>query len=351
MEKIIIIEDNEDIRENTAEILQMANYKVFCAENGKVGVEIALRENPDLILCDITMPVLDGYGVLHMLRKNSATRNTPFIFLTARTEKEDFRKGMQLGADDYITKPFSESDLLKSVECRLEKARLLKQEFAGGLNGFENLMKVHKGKDLLSELVSGRNANKYRKKQIIFSEGNRPTCLFYILKGKVKTYKTNDFGKELVTGLYAKNEFLGYIGLLQNTNYQQSAVAMEETELAIIPRDDFEELLDSSHEVSRKFIQLLAKDVSEHEDKLLSLAYNSLRKKVADALIILYNKYQNGEEKFEINITRDNLATIAGTAIESLIRTLGDFKHEKLIDIKDGVITVLNKRKLENLLN
>ena len=104
MEKILIIEDNENIRENTAEILDMTNYKVFSAENGKIGVEVALQENPDLILCDIMMPVLDGYSVLHMLRKNGSTRNTPFIFLTAKSEHDDFRKGMELGADDYIMK-------------------------------------------------------------------------------------------------------------------------------------------------------------------------------------------------------------------------------------------------------
>jgi len=350
METILIIENNDHIRENTEEILQFANYKVFTAANGKIGVEMALRERPDLIVCDIVLTLLDGYGVLHMLRKNQATRNIPFIFLTARTEKEDFRKGMELGADDYITKPFSESDLLKSVECRLEKARMLKEEFQG-LNDFGNLVKVKSGKDSLKELIKNRNLNKYGKKQIIFAEGNRPTFLYYIQKGKVKTYKTNDFGKQLVTGIYKENEFLGYIGLLQNENYQQTAVAMEETELAIIPRNDFEELIRSSHEVSRKFIKMLAKNVSEHEDKLLSLAYNSLRKKVADALMTFHNKFQDGDEKFEMNITRDNLATIAGTAIESLIRTLGDFKQEKLIDIKDGTITILNKKKLQNVLN
>lgn len=352
MEKILIIEDNEDIRENTAEILQMTNYKVFSAENGKVGVEVALQENPDLILCDIMMPVLDGYSVLHMLRKNTSTRNTPFIFLTAKSERDDFRKGMELGADDYITKPFNETELLKAVECRLKKVKLLKEEYNHDLDGLHHLMKAHNGKDLLSELVSGRNINKYRKKQIIFSEGNRPSSLFYIKKGRVKTFKSNDYGKELVTGLYMQNEFLGYIALLQNVNYQQTAVAMEETEVAIIPREDFENLIDSSHEVSRRFIQILAKNISENENKLLALAYNSLRKKVADALIILFEKYKNeNDEKFVLNITRDNLATIAGTAIESLIRTLGDFKHENLIDIKDGVITILNKRKLQNLLN
>ncbi len=352
MEKILIIEDNESIRENTAEILQMTNYNVFSAENGKIGVEVALREDPDLILCDIMMPVLDGYSVLHMLRKNASTKNTPFIFLTAKSERDDFRKGMELGADDYISKPFNETELLKAVECRLKKVKLLKEEYKHDLDGIHTLLKAQTGKDLLNDLVSGRNINKYKKKQIVFSEGNRPSNLFYIRKGTVKTFKTNDFGKELVTGLFKKNEFFGYIALLQNNNYQHTAMAMEETELAIIPREDFEELIDGSHEVSRKFIQILAKNISEDENKLLALAYNSLRKKVADALIILFEKYKNeDDEKLAINITRDNLATIAGTAIESLIRTLGDFKHEKLIDIKDGVITILNKRKLQNLLN
>lgn len=352
MEKILIIEDNDSIRENTAEILQMTNYKVFSAENGKVGVEVALRESPDLILCDIMMPVLDGYGVLHMLRKNSSTKNTPLIFLTAKSERDDFRKGMELGADDYITKPFNETELLKAIECRLKKVNLLKEEFKPGLNGLRKLMKAHSGKDLLSDLVTGRNINKYKKKQIVFSEGNRPTCLFYVQKGKVKTYKTNEYGKELVVGLYKENDFLGFVDLLENSNYQETAAAMEETELAIIPREDFEELIDSSPEVSRKFIQILAKNVSENENKLLGLAYNSLRKKVADALVTLYKKYQiTTDEKFVINITRDNLAAIAGTAIESLIRTLGDFKHEKLIDIHEGVITILNKKKLETLVN
>ena len=352
MEKILIIEDNDTIRENTSEILEMTNYKVFSAENGKSGVEIALRENPDLIICDIMMPVLDGYGVLHMLRKNSATMNTPFIFLTAKTEREDYRKGMELGADDYITKPFSGTELLKAIESRLKKVKLLKDEFDNDLNGLNALMKANSGKDLMNELVSGRNINKYKKKQLIFSEGNRPNSLFYIQKGKVKTFKSNENGKELVVGLYKENDFFGYVDLLENTNYNEAAAAMEETELAIIPREDFEELINSNPEVSKKFIQMLAKNIAENENKLLGLAYNSLRKKVADALITLVEKYKIGnDEKCLINITRDNLASIAGTAIESLIRTLGDFKREKLIDVNEGVITILNKKKLENLLN
>ena len=352
MKKILLIEDNESIRENTAEILEMTNYKVFTAEDGKAGVAIALKENPDLVICDIMMPVLDGYAVLHMLQKNPATKNTPFIFLTAKAERADQRKGMELGADDYITKPFTGNELLNAVESRLKKSALLKEEFGAGLNGIQELMEASSGKDVLADFTNGRNINRYKKKQTIFSEGNRPSSLFYVQKGKVKLFKTNDDGKELVVDLYNVGDFLGHIALLENTNYKETAQAMEETELAVIPKEDFDRLINNNHEVSRKFIQLLARNISEKEEQLIGLAYNSLRKKVAEALVAINKKYNPGkEEKFSIDISRENLATIAGTATESLIRTLSDFKAEKLIDITDGSITIINDQKLEHLLN
>src|SRR6187549_3194841 len=103
---ILIIDDHNDIRENIAEILTLAGYATLTAENGKKGVEIAIKEKPSLVICDIMMPELDGYGVLHLMRKNPETEDIPFIFLTAKTERADFRKGMEMGADDFITKPF-----------------------------------------------------------------------------------------------------------------------------------------------------------------------------------------------------------------------------------------------------
>src|SRR5688572_22508229 len=127
MKKILLIEDNQDVRENTAEILQLSGYDVTTAENGKVGVEKASTSKPDLIICDIMMPVLDGYGVLHMLSRNNETANIPFIFLTAKAERVDFRKGMEMGADDYITKPFDDIELLNAIERRLKKVDLMRQ--------------------------------------------------------------------------------------------------------------------------------------------------------------------------------------------------------------------------------
>jgi DNA-binding response OmpR family regulator len=122
MKSILVIEDNKDIRENTAEILDLAGYKTFTAENGKKGVDIAVKEKPDVIVCDIMMPELDGYGVLHILSKKTETAQIPFIFLTAKTQTEDVIKGFTLGGNDYIRKPFS-----------MEELRLLLERVSGHL--------------------------------------------------------------------------------------------------------------------------------------------------------------------------------------------------------------------------
>lgn len=351
MKTILLIEDNDDIRENTAEILDLAGYKVLTAENGKTGVELAMEHKPDLVICDIMMPVLDGYGVLHMLQRNEETQDTPFIFLTAKTERGDFRKGMEMGADDYITKPFSGTDLLHAIESRLKKATLRQQEFQPNLQGLNRLMHAATGKESLKALAEGRNIDKFKKKQAIYMEGNHPTCLYYIQKGKVKTFKRNEDGKELVVELYNTGDFLGYVALLEGSSYKETAEAMEPSEIAIIPRDDFEELLNNHQEVAVQFIRMLARNITSKEQQLLGLAYNSLRKKVAEALVNLHNKYNERKEvPFAIDISRDNLATIAGTATESLIRTLGDFREEKLIDIREGAIVILNEKKLSNIL-
>ena len=229
---------------------------------------------------------------------------------------------------------------------------LFKKDYAQDMNGFNQLQQDAVSGDPIKSLTEYRSINKYKKKQVIYTEGNHPIQLYYVLKGKVKTYKSNDDGKELVTELYSEGDFLGHIALLQGGLYKETAEAIDECELALVPKKEFEDLLKNSREVTHKFISLLAKNISEKENHLLNLAYNSLRKKVADALVVLKNKYhQTPEEKFKIDISRENLATIAGTATESLIRTLSDFKSEKLIEIKDGYITITNEKKLEGMIN
>ena len=161
MKSILVIEDNKDIRENTAEILDLAGYKTFTAENGKKGVDIAIRENPDVIICDIMMPELDGYGVLHMLRKNENTQAIPFIFLTAKTERSDFRKGMEMGADDYVTKPFEDIELLNAIEIRLKKTEILGNKYASSQQGLSQFIKDVKDSGLMKQLADQYNVELY----------------------------------------------------------------------------------------------------------------------------------------------------------------------------------------------
>jgi CRP/FNR family transcriptional regulator, cyclic AMP receptor protein len=350
MKKILIIEDNQDLRENTAELLALSHYQVLTAPDGKAGVELAIINKPDLIICDIMMPVLDGYGVLHMLHKNRETQKIPFIFLSAKAERTDIRKGMGIGADDYIAKPFDATDLLHAVESRLKRAEMLKQEVATSPD--TDNVESSESKDLMKQFLEGRNLLHFKKKQLIYMEGNHPSALYYVLKGKAKSFKTNDEGKELTIDLYSEGDFIGYTALLDGSTYKESAVAMSDTELEVIPRKDFEELINSHWDIAQRFIKMMARNVAEKEEHLLGLAYNSLRKKVAEALVKLHQKYaQDQKEGVAIDLSREHLASIAGTATESLIRTLGDFRAEHLIDIQEGRIIILNEQKLKRMLN
>ncbi|MEO7769154.1 MAG: response regulator [Ferruginibacter sp.] len=349
MQRILLIEDNDDIRENTAEILELANYRVDTAPNGKLGVERALESTPDLVICDVMMPVLDGYGVLHLMQKNEQLKNIPFIFLTAKAERGDFRKGMEMGADDYITKPFSDIELLTAIESRFKKAALLQLNFEASLSQAPDEITNLKA---LQELVENSPVNFYKKKQLIYAEGNHPVRLFFIQKGKVKTYKTNDDGKELTVGLFGDGDYVGHTAILEGTVYKETTEAIEDTTLSIIAKEEFETLVKSNKEVSQQFIHLLAQSVTDRERQLVGIAYNSLRKRVAEALVLLQKKYTKDEKgKFSIHISREDLAHIAGTATESIIRTLSDFKGEKLIDIKEGSIIILDEKRLAALLN
>src|SRR5215203_3594957 len=349
MEKtILVIDDNKDIRENTAEILELAGYKTFTAENGKKGVEAATKEKPDLIVCDIMMPELDGYGVLHLLRKNADTQKIPFIFLTAKTERSDFRKGMEMGADDYVTKPFEDIELLNAIDVRLKKSEVLNHQYASSPQGLNDFIKDVKSYGLVKQLADQYDVEHYGKKQVLYSEGKRPRFLYYLVSGKVKAFKGHEDGKEYITDLLSGGDFIGYKALIEDKNYEDNASILEDAEIMQIPKEDFLQMIYSDINVANKFIHIITKNVKEKEDRLLNLAYSSLRKRVAKALVDITAKFN--AQNNPIEISRDDIAQYIGTATESLIRTLSDFKEEKLIEIRSGKIIVTNIEKLKNLL-
>lgn len=351
MRRILIIDDHTDIRENIAEILTLGGYETITAENGKRGVELAMQQHPDLIICDIMMPELDGYGVLHLLRRNPETEHIPFIFLSAKAERMDFRKGMAMGADDYITKPFDDIEILNAIEMRLKKQDLLQGKYSADVKGVNDLLKDLEGSGLLRMEWENYESEYFFKKKNIYTEGKRPRFLYYLKSGKVKAYRTSEDGKEYITNLYSDGDFIGYHALLEDRSYDDSADALEQSQIVMIPKDEFLAAVYNDMNIATKFIKLIAKNVKEKEDRLLSLAYGSLRKRVAKALVDIHNKFNKGESSNNtIDVSRDDLAHFVGTATESLIRTLSDFKSEKLIEIRDGKVRILQADKLANLL-
>jgi DNA-binding response OmpR family regulator len=346
MKKILIIEDNKDIRENTGEILSLASYEVITAENGKIGVELASSEKPDLIVCDIMMPELDGYGVLHILSKKKETASIPFIFLTAKTERTDIRKGMELGADDYLTKPFSDTELLNSIETRLKKNEIRAKEYTTDAEGLEAFITDAKRVLNLKDLCKDKKIKHYKKKAEIFTEGDVPNHVFFVQSGDVKTYKSHPDGKELITNLYKSGDFFGFEPILENKEYEESAMALQDAEIAIVSKADFLTLIYSHRDVSAGFISLLCSKVAEKERQLLHLAYNSVRQRTAEALL---KTSELKGQKENLTVSREDLSKMVGTAAESVIRVLSEFKDEGLIEIEGGKISILQPAKLEKV--
>ena len=349
MNTILVIEDNQEMAENIVDILELANYHVLSAPNGRIGVELAQQHLPDLVLCDVMMPELDGYGVLHILNKNSDTGSIPFIFLTAKADKSDFRSGMNLGADDYITKPFDGFELLKVIEIRLKKSSFVKSAVNNRLHDLNSFFNEAKELKEVQSLSENRPFRAFRKKDLIFMEGETPNDLYFITKGSVKTYKLNYDGKELVTGIHPAGSFFGYTPLLEDKPYCENAEALDETQVMVIPRNDFLTLLYSSKDVARKFIKLLSNNLEEAERRLLDVAYQSVRQRVAGALLQIREKYAMPGGQGLISFARKDISGLIGTATVSLNRTLADFRDEGLIEILDDGLRILDQKKLERL--
>jgi len=345
---ILLIEDNLEMSENIAGILKLENYQVLTAVNGKAGVTMAQKYHPDLILCDIMMPELDGYGVLHVLGNDDYTSSIPFIFLTAKADKSEIRIGMNLGADDYITKPFEGSDLLKVIEVRLNKNEKLKSIFKNDLREVSEFFNDARKINDLQKLLEKRHVRHCRKKDFIYLEGQTANDLYMVNRGEIKTFKMNADGKELITGFHQEGSFLGYIPLLEDRPYTENAVAMEDTEITIIPRHDFLALIYANNNMALRFIHFLTNNLEDAENRLLQLAYQSVRQRVASALLRL-NDLTKPNHSETITIGRKDIANLIGTATESLNRTLSDFKDEHLIAIAEKGITILNQAKLEQI--
>ncbi|MGH1339642.1 MAG: response regulator [Aureispira sp.] len=339
MKKILVIEDNLEVRENIAELLELSGYETLEAEHGKVGVKLALETSPDLIICDVMMPVLDGYGTLKILQNNPKTQQIPFIFLTAKAEKKDFRAGMNLGADDYITKPFTDVELLEAVELRLDK-----QERQVPTSGQSFFNPEQYFQEQLPLFLQQHTLRSYGAQQWLFDEGDTPVALYYIQEGRIQRAAQTDFGKELTLALYGAGDFLGLPELLTAGVYQNNATTITPCRLYILPKTAVEAWLQQDASIAQYFLHLLAQQSLQKNNLLLQLAYSSVRKRIAEGLLRFHQQYAVPKSPlpFEIHLSREALANLVGTTKETVTRTLSEFKEARWIHLKGSHITLLD---------
>ncbi|MFZ4262253.1 response regulator [Sphingobacterium sp. HJSM2_6] len=346
--KILIIEDNSDIRESTAEILELTGeYTVIVAEEGKSGVDLAIKHNPDMILCDIMMPELDGFGVLYMLSKHESTQHIPFIFLTAKTEKADIRKAMEMGADDYLTKPFDDIELLNAIESRFKKRSQIQAKVAPSVDNLR--LDDQEQAYLLQDLANHGRTKIIKKKQSIYEAGDTPIYVYYLKKGKVRSFLNYKDGRELSTNIFVEDQFFGMESVLLNDKYGDNAATLEDAEISLIHKDIFFELLYKKPAIAAKLVKVLSQNIREKEEQMLGFAYDSVRKRVANALVNVAEKSNLQTDEVTIKISRDDLAALAGTANETISRMLADFKDEKLLTKEGNAIKIFSVNKLKHI--
>ncbi|TQO37176.1 CRP-like cAMP-binding protein [Arenibacter algicola] len=347
MKTILLIEDDRALRENTEELLELSGYSMITAPNGKIGIQMAKEKLPDIIVCDIMMPEVDGYGVLKDLSSDESTKHIPFIFLSAKTEHKEIRRGMDLGADDYLTKPFEEEDLINAIESRLAKVELLgRMAKEGTLSPAVSEDQIRTLNELKNFFDDNGEPTSFPQGSTIYQEGTYSHKIYLILKGVVKCHTMDEDGKELITSLFRADDFLGFTSFIDNIPYQESATAIEDVELAGISKENLKQVLEKNHNISLELMELLTGNIKDIKQQLLQMAYSSVRKKTAQTLL-QFAEIMNKKTEDPIKISRNDLASVAGIATESLIRTLSGFKKEGLIDIEGRNIRIKELKALQ----
>ena len=344
MKKILLLEGDTILSKDMSNILRLANYEVEVANNGKFGLETAYQNIPDLIICNLNLPDLDGIGLLRILSRHVDFNLVPFIFISKDKSLESIRRMMDMGADDFIITPVDHTELLRTVDIHIMKMEKIKASF--------HKKRTQNETSLDSFLKTPHTHKKFKKKQMIFQRGDKPNFLYYIAQGKAKSFLENEEGKEVMVTLYVEGDFIGASALLAKSPYAASAMAQEDLELVLIPKEEFIDIVNQDSFLSHDILLHLKNANTLNNERLLKFAYDSARKRVADSLLFVSDKFSSGGSVHpSIEIGRRELASLSGIAKESTIRTLTDFKKEGLIDIEDNKIILLQEEKLRHLPN
>lgn len=342
---LLIIEDQDAIRENIAELLELAGHRTIQAANGIEGVQKAKAHLPDLVLCDIMMPELDGYGVAEVLSRQPETAEIPFLFLTAKAEREDFRKGLAMGAVDYLTKPFESHELLETVEMRLRHQFRSAQNPTKGTAAWDNWVNSLMGRHPTTLQGSPLSTATIPRHATLYTEGEPAKHLYFVRRGAVRLDRFDSRGKRLCVDVIHPGDFAGWSPAFSKGIHCQHATALEETEILKIPQSDVQCSFEQQPIFALELIRRLLASQAAFEANALSMAYGSARENTARALLRFA---QRSDEGMTIPLSREDLANSVGMATESIIRTLARFKNEGLTSTIKRTVVLTNPDGLED---
>ena len=216
MKTILFVESDDAIRKEVADMMGMAHYHILTAKNGKEGFTSTKKYLPDIVVSAMVMPIIDGLGLLYMLRHDPVTEAIPVIFLASRTDRSDFRNAMDSGADDFITKPFNADELFKAIENRLRRVEAIRKKFTANIKNLNATESV-----TVSEMGATYEEKGFYQKEALKPINYTQNSLYFICNNRVKALKTYEDGKQLIMALYNDEIFLGYIALLAESTYKK----------------------------------------------------------------------------------------------------------------------------------
>lgn len=341
---ILLIEDQQSVRENIAELLELAGHRVLQAENGIEGIRLAKAHLPDLVLCDIMMPELDGYGVAEVLGRQPETSGIPLIFLTAKADAADFRRGLAKGAVDYISKPFQSHELLETIEMRLKREHPTRRAEAGRA-AWDNWVLGLQSDHPATLQGTPLHVLKMDKGSNLYAEGDSSRFIWFIKSGFIKQERMDSKGKKLCLRTLGPGSFSGWTGEFEHGIHTEDAACITPTEVIRIAQSDVHEAFIERPELALELHRRAHEMAKEFESAALSLAYGSARENTARALLRFAVPSSDG---LVIRLSREDLANSVGMASESIIRTLASFKQDGLTDTIGRTVVLLNPDGLED---
>jgi len=344
MPNILLIEDNPEIRESMAEILELSGHTILKAPNGKVGVTMAREHRPDLIICDVMMPELDGFGVISLLSKDPLTQKIPFIFLTSKMAAQDLRKGMNLGADDYLTKPFELSELLRAIEIRLQKASNRQtEESHAKLN--PHLSSLQKYQKQFEEWTHKFEERIIQDGQILTDTGNQAVFLYWLTEGILQLQQEPIPGRLFIRQLQAPPYLLGLEACLNSIAQPEQAISLNMAKVRAIPVEDFKQFLQEKPLVMRYLLQLISSQAIEQQNFQAAYAFASVRKRVALSLLRIHAIFEDQE----IDFPRERLASFSGVSRGGLMRVLAEFREDNYLEINNSKLRIIEPSSLAQI--